>query len=137
MGKLKAIVNEKAFERAGSLGMTQDELGKMHGISQVRISQLLQKKANREAWDRGRANLAESIRAAQIDAAVTDKDRTMLIWCGKQYLGQVDAPRTSHLEIDQRVSVRYVAEWGRSNDEIEAASNPMIEAGEDDWEEEE
>jgi predicted transcriptional regulator len=135
LGKLKAIVNVEAFERAGSLGMTQDEVAKLHGISQVRVSQLLKHKANREAWDRGRANLAERLREAQINGAIVDRDRTMLIWCGKQYLGQSDQT-SKHVEIDQRVSVRYIAEWGRDNEEIEGSGQQLIEAGDDDWDEE-
>lgn len=135
MGRTKAILGPQQFEEAARNGMTQTEVAHLFGIDQSRVSRLLQKSENREAWENGRANLAQSLRRAQIDEAINGRDRTMLIWCGKQYLGQSDQT-SKHVEIDQRVSVRYIAEWGRDNDEIEGSGQQLIEAGDDDWDEE-
>ena len=137
MRKVKATITVEALEEFSKIGMTQAEVASLYGVTQQRISQILKKREPREAWDRGKAELCRRLRTAQIEAAVDGHDRTMLIWLGKAYLGQVDAPRSNKLEISGGVAIRYVAEWGRSNDEIAAAANPMIEAGEDDWEEEE
>jgi hypothetical protein len=48
----------------------------------------------REELDWGRANLRQSIRKAQIQSAIQDKNSTMLIWLGKNYLGQKE-PKTN------------------------------------------
>jgi len=138
LGRTKAIIGPQQFEECAKIGMTQVEVANLFGVDQSRISRLLQKTENREAWNSGKADLCVRLRTAQIEAAVDKHDRTMLIWLGKAMLGQVDAPRNDRLEIDQRVSVRYIAAWGRDNAEIQAASNPMmIDAADDDWEEEE
>jgi hypothetical protein len=127
------------FENCAARGLRKSSVAALFGVSRSRISQLMQKPSFQEAWDRGAANLELRITDAQIAAAVERGDRTMLIWAGKTWAGQVDAPQTRHIDIDQRVSVRYVAEWGRDSQEIEAAANPMVlEAGDEDvWEEEE
>jgi hypothetical protein len=38
----------------------------------------------------GRANLKHSILRKQYEVGITDKNVTMLIWMGKQHLGQAD-----------------------------------------------
>lgn len=43
-----------------------------------------------EAVELGRDNGKQTLRQVQWDAATTDKNITMMIWLGKQYLGQSD-----------------------------------------------
>ncbi len=38
----------------------------------------------------GRSNLAVSLKRAQLNSAINEGNTTMLIWCGKQWLGQRD-----------------------------------------------
>ncbi|HEX4875756.1 MAG TPA: hypothetical protein VFV31_03735 [Chitinophagaceae bacterium] len=44
-----------------------------------------------------RAKGDSALLTAQFDAAVKDKDRAMLIWLGKQRLGQADKQQLEHL----------------------------------------
>ena len=135
MGQRRATITPEALEALAAQGMNRTEISKLFGVTPQRIGQIVSKGVHKEAFERGQANLALRLRQAQIDAALSG-DRTMLIWLGKAFLGQVDAPRSNKLEISGGVAIRYVAEWGRSNDEIAAAANPMIEAGDEDvWEE--
>jgi predicted transcriptional regulator len=96
--------------------VTQKELGELLGITQQAVSEMLQKPAYRDAWERARNNTRYELRKAQIEAA-KGGDRTMLIWTGKQYLDQKDAPHTIEQHTD--VQIRYEAVWGgRHSDEL-------------------
>lgn len=48
----------------------------------------------REIIDRARAECKKDLLAAQLSAAITDRNPTMLIWMGKQLLDQKDVTRT-------------------------------------------
>ena len=49
-----------------------------------------------EFLTKGRANLKKRLRKAQLDAALSGNS-TMLIWLGKQMLGQVDKQEIEHI----------------------------------------
>ena len=46
------------------------------------------------AYKNGMASLKMKLSEAQIQSALTDRNATMLIWLGKQYLGQKDQPES-------------------------------------------
>jgi hypothetical protein len=46
------------------------------------------------AYKNGMASLKMKLSEAQIQSALTDRSATMLIWLGKQYLGQKDQPES-------------------------------------------
>jgi DNA-binding CsgD family transcriptional regulator len=77
----------KQVERMASLGCSQREIGEILGCSpdtlQRRYAAPLKK---------GYAKLNMSLRKAQIDTAIKRKNVTMLIWLGKQRLGQRNLP---------------------------------------------
>lgn len=54
----------------------------------VQIGEDTLKNRMRDAIDEGRSNMRASLRKAQIEAAIVEKNPTMLIWLGKCYLGQ-------------------------------------------------
>lgn len=55
-----------------------------------------------------RAKGDSTLLTAQFDAAVKDKDRAMLIWLGKQRLGQADK---SHIDQNTKLSGGIIVEW--------------------------
>ena len=74
------------IEAAAAIGCTQDEIAVLMGCG-VRT---IQKRADcREAIERGSARLRMSLRRLQWQKA-KDGNVTMMIWLGKQLLGQKD-----------------------------------------------
>lgn len=115
MRKAVEIPVEQLRELA-AIGCTQDEIGRVFGLSQSAISRRLEKEPHRSAWEGGRAEGDMSLRRKQYEMAMNG-NVVMLLWLGKNRLGQADKAE-SKIEYDSRVSVRYIAEWGRSDDEI-------------------
>lgn len=71
--------------KLATLMCTYDEIAYVVGTS----AQTLQKRYS-AIVEKGRAEGRKSLRRAQYEKAVHDKDVRMLIWLGKQYLGQTD-----------------------------------------------
>ena len=121
----KIKITAAALEKFSRLGMTQDETAKCFDISQNYLSQIINDPETphlKEAWDRGRASLAENLREAQIDKALSG-DSSMLKWLGIQYLNQSDR-REQHSSSDITVTHQLVAVWGKSSAELGAAPEP-------------
>lgn len=78
--------NREMVERLAAIGTTDHELGFVLGMSELSV-----KNHYRKELDKGRANLRTALRKAQFESAVNDKNVTMLIWLGKNYLGQKDS----------------------------------------------
>jgi hypothetical protein len=116
--------------------MSQEEVGEILGVTQQAISKLLKKPAFRRAWDQARAATKQKLRDAQLEAALVDKDKTALIWLGKQYLGQRDSVK--EIETKSDVQVTYIASWGgKPPAELVAAADEGFIEGEVEDEEEE
>lgn len=77
--------NRDLVERLAAIGTTDEELGFVLDMSEPSV-----KNHYRLELSRGRANLRTALRKAQFESAVNDKNSTMLIWLGKNYLGQKD-----------------------------------------------
>lgn len=77
------------FEKLAQLGCTQGEAANFLGVSVATIETRLQREDFRKAWDKGQATLNLSIRRSQVKLADAG-NATMLIWLGKQRLGQKD-----------------------------------------------
>lgn len=56
--------------------------------------------ALREAWEQGLANAAMNLRRKQVSKAIVEGDTTMLIWLGKNQLGQTDRLQASVTMVD-------------------------------------
>lgn len=78
--------------RLARLGCTVAEIAWVTGISAATI-----KRRFRRELDRGHAQLCTSIRRRQL-AAARKGNITMLIWLGKQFLGQKDRQEVVHGE---------------------------------------
>jgi DNA-binding CsgD family transcriptional regulator len=95
----EARVAQLAFEGASNREIA-DILGCDHKTIENRFSPLLRKK---------RAERRTGLRKAQTDAAMAG-DRTMLVWLGKQELGQTDkVNHTLRDKTDEQVIDRYRA----------------------------
>ena len=82
----KKEVDLKTVEAAAAIGCTQEEISHLVGCS-VRLLQT--REDIREAYDRGAARMKTSLRRLQWQKA-KDGNVTMMIWLGKQVLGQKD-----------------------------------------------
>ena len=103
----------KTIEEMASKGLTNDE---MAGILRCSKTTLLK---FGDAIELGRSNLRMSLRRRQVDIALNAEVKlaiTMLIWLGKQLLGQVDKAETKHVGEDGdalKIVVEHVGreEW--------------------------
>ncbi len=57
---------------------------------------------------RGRAEIRKSLRKAQLSSAIHDKNSTMLIWLGKNYLSQKEPRREHDVEHSGKVLIEKV-----------------------------
>lgn len=75
--------NREQVRKLAMLGCTREDIAFIVGISPSSLD-----KHFTEELAIGRAHLRSSLRKAQIDLALREKNPTMLIWLGKNYLGQ-------------------------------------------------
>lgn len=96
----KVDIDFKMVQVLASYGCADHEIAAELGIGE----RTLQRRA-REALNKGRSTLRQKLRAAQLRLAL-EGNPTMLIWLGKQYLGQRDMPLPSDNE--EGAIVEYV-----------------------------
>ena len=87
-GKTKRIVNPDDVYKLAALGCTNQEIMVWFDI---RNKDTLVYTFS-EQLNKGREEIKLRLRRAQIDLAINGKNPTMLIWLGKQMLGQTDVP---------------------------------------------
>ena len=91
MGRPKKYdIDTNEVEKLSGYGCTNTEIADFFGCSADLIE-----KSYSEFLTKGRANLKKRLRKAQLDTAVQG-NATMLIWLGKQMLGQVDRQEIEH-----------------------------------------
>ena len=74
-----------------SIGCTYSEMAMVLGCSEVWIQkQKLENPAFTLAIEQGEGEIKKSLRRAQLDEAINGRNASLLIWLGKQYLGQTD-----------------------------------------------
>lgn len=102
----------ETIEKLAQLGCTQPEVAHFLGVSHGTLETRLQREDFRAAWDRGQAHLKISLRRSQVKLADVGNP-TMLIWLGKQLLGQSDrlstevsGPGGSPVQVDVGDSAR-------------------------------
>jgi hypothetical protein len=88
MPRRAVVIDLEELEKLAALHCTQEEAAGWFGIARETLSRKLRQKRYREAWDRGKLRGLVSLRRKQFQKN-TD---AMLIWLGKQYLGQRDRP---------------------------------------------
>ena len=113
------------IERGASIGCTKEELARLCGVVESTFyKRMTEDPAIEDAINRGAAMGRATLRRAQWKVAVTDDNPTMLIWLGKQLLGQQDAlTLTADLNIHRVLSEAplTIDEWTALNvpDQIE------------------
>ena len=83
MGRPKLEIDQAQVEELASIGCTYGEIGAMVGCSPDTLSNRFS-----DVIKSGHERRNCSLRRAQYDAAVNGKNAAMLIWLGKQFLGQ-------------------------------------------------
>ena len=89
VGKDKKIIDPKEVEKLASIGMKNSEIAEWLGIDDSTLAYNF-----KQQLIKGKHNLHCSLRQAQIRLALTG-NATMLIWLGKNILGQSDSPLDS------------------------------------------
>ena len=90
-----ATLTNPQLEELAAVGLTDQEISNLLGITQRQWQVHYP-----EVITRGRARLRQSLRRAQIKSALSG-NASMLIWLGKQYLGQRDT-RDISLEAEHK-----------------------------------
>jgi len=50
-----------------------------------------------KSYKKGYSGMKMKLSEAQVKTAIEDRNPTLLVWLGKQYLGQCDSPETSNM----------------------------------------
>lgn len=118
-GPPRLIIDETVLYDLALTHASYDQMGRILGCS----GELLFLRPEYKAIiEKARAEKRQSLLAAQFAAAITDRNPTMLIWMGKQYLGQKDVQRTETTGADGKPvqhehaykAVAYFPENGRN-----------------------
>lgn len=102
-------------EKLARIGCTDKEIALLAGISESTL-----RRRCREALSRGRASLAKSLRRKQLELA-RKGSVPMLIWLGKQYLGQTDRQEVVERGGESRIVERIVPADGGARSDAAAA----------------
>lgn len=89
-GRPKLDIDEDSVLKLAQLGMTDVEICNFYDISQCVLQRF------RGILKKGRSNLSQSIKRTQLEVALKERDKTMLIWVGKQYCGQKEKQDVEH-----------------------------------------
>lgn len=94
-GRPKAEINFEELEKLAGLQCTQDEIASWFKVDRRTIIRLFKKPEVQEVVERGKAAGRTSLRRAQFTAAMKGNP-ALLIWLGKQILGQKETLITEH-----------------------------------------
>lgn len=97
MGRKRINIDKAEFEKLCRMQCTEAEISGFFEVSQdtiLRWCQRTYKKTFEEVFAEKRAGGKPSLRRAQYDLAMSGNP-TMLIWLGKQWLGQCEKPAKS------------------------------------------
>lgn len=89
VGRDKKVVPPKDVERLAAMGCKNQEIADWFGVDENTLTYNFS-----EELTKGRANLKQSLRQAQLRLALSG-NATMLIWLGKNILGQSENPLDS------------------------------------------
>ena len=93
-GRPKRAVDEKIVYKLACIGCTYDEISTITGVARATLNERFS-----ERIKKGHERMKRSLRRAQLKRALEGSD-TMLIWLGKNQLGQTDRTEsTGTLEV--------------------------------------
>lgn len=96
-GRPKTEVNEDVVIALASIGCTGEEIATYLGCSRTTIFARFS-----DCLEKGHTDQRVSLRRKQFELAMQG-DKTMLVWLGKQYLGQADRREVEHSEAGTRI----------------------------------
>ena len=102
VGRPRIEIDYTMAEKYGAVMCTIVEIASLMGVS---VSRLEHDPEFMQAYKRGLDNGKSSLRRSQYKAALAGNP-TMLIWLGKQYLGQSDKQQVEHVT-PQTINVRF------------------------------
>jgi DNA-binding protein Fis len=104
------ITGQQVFDCA-KLGLNVEEAAACLGMHRSTLVRKLKDDELGGAWVMGQANIRRDLRNAQYKTAVEDRNPTMLIWMGKQFLNQrdkMDGPSSIEItDADKTVMIRW------------------------------
>jgi hypothetical protein len=107
LGRPPKSLDLEELKRIARTGATHVEMAARLGMSEDTLQRRLQDPEVRALVDEAQAEVKISLRAKQVQLALAG-DRTMLIWLGKQWLGQKD--RLDHaVEISGGLTLAEIA----------------------------
>lgn len=80
--------------KMGRLNATTEEMAGHFEVNEKTMYRIMERKAYSDAFEKGLADFKLTLRRSQVLGAQAGNP-TMLIWLGKQYLGQKDKPDSS------------------------------------------
>lgn len=95
MPRRRIELDTEEIEKLAAMHCTREEVAGFFGVALKTVQRRLKEVRYREAWERGTAKGRVSLRRAQFRVAEAGNP-TMLIWLGKQWLKQRDAPLPSN-----------------------------------------
>lgn len=130
-GPPKAEISLKGLEKLCEMQCTDAEIAAVFEVATKTIERRRKEPEFAEAMERGRLKGCVSLRRAQMKAALAG-DRTMLIWMGKQLLGQRDSYDTQvtgagggPIEYLSVVLPRITAQTTRKENQLCGTITPM------------
>jgi len=111
MARPRKVIDPKQVEGLASIGCTLDEMALVLDCSKSVLSRRFS-----NAIKKGKAKMQSSLRRLQYDAA-RNGNVTMMIWLGKQYLGQRDKFEADTSDLGERPTktpAELIAEMDRS-----------------------
>lgn len=123
MARPKIEIDAAEVEKLAQFGLTDTEIAQLFGIHKSNIGRRFATELAK-----GRAALRKSLRRKQVEMALKG-DRVMLIWLGKQYLGQAEKQETKVTDGDIDAEIeRELARVGRAK-QSPPAQSPAAENG--------
>ncbi len=92
VGRKKTIIPEEEFLKLAELHCTWKEISEFYGVPETTMRENF-----RDLFIKGQTTTKQRLRQAQLKLALNG-DRVMLIWLGKNILGQSESPVNSESE---------------------------------------
>lgn len=111
MARPKLKIDPKLVQDLAALGCKNNEIAVVVGVS----TDTLERRFAGE-MSKGRENLKISLRRWQLEAAKKG-NVAMLIWLGKQMLGQTEKiEQTTEAKVEAKAEITYTAQWGGTSE---------------------
>lgn len=119
MARPKADISPTTLEQLGRISATLEDAALFLGVTERTVRNRLKTDADlRDAWEKGRATGRISLRRKQMEVAMSGNP-TLLIWMGKQLLGQREPERVEPAQGQGDAQARLVRDTVKAMIDIE------------------